>query len=162
MYSAAPVEAPAPGHVPRVFSWVCGDYGCLGHGIQADEGSVFANNHPVPAVAGGNCTLVLTRNCHVYFAGKHMSTGVATMRPSLVDALANNGHVATCVGAGSQTVFCATRGGVTVSWVNEDEKKRPSLSSLAIWIRAWSPTSRAVWDTRCSSCATTTRRTPRR
>jgi alpha-tubulin suppressor-like RCC1 family protein len=104
------VEAPAPGHVPGVFSWGCGDYGCLGHGIQADEytprlvgafrGPVFANNRPVSAVAGDNCTLVLTRNGHAYYVGKRKSTGEATMRPSLVDALANNGHVATCVGAG--------------------------------------------------------------
>jgi alpha-tubulin suppressor-like RCC1 family protein len=122
------VEAPSPGHVPRVFTWGCGDYGCLGHGMQADEyhprlvgafrGPVFANNHPVSAVAGGNCTLVLTRIGHVYYVGRHKSTGEATMRPSLVDALANNGHVATCVGAGSQTIFCSTRGGVTISWGN--------------------------------------------
>lgn len=136
------VEAPAPGHVPRVFTWGCGDYGCLGHGVQADEysprmvgafrGPVFANNHPVYAVAGGNCTLILTKHGHVYYVGRHKSTGEATMRPSLVDALANNGHVVTCVGAGSQTVFCSTNGGVTVSWGNgshgelgygKDEKK---------------------------------------
>lgn len=136
------LEAHAPGHVPRVFTWGCGDYGCLGHGMQADEhsprlvgafrGPVFASNPPVRAVAGGSCTLVLTRNGHVYYVGKHKSTGEATMRPALVDALANNGHVATCVGAGSQTVFCSTKGGVTVSWGNgshgelgygRDEKK---------------------------------------
>ena len=122
------LEAHSPGHVPRVFTWGCGDYGCLGHGVQADEhsprlvgafrGPVFASNPPVRAVAGGSCTLVLTRNGHVYYVGRHKSTGEATMRPALVDALANNGHVATCVGAGSQTVFCSTRGGVTVSWGN--------------------------------------------
>jgi len=38
------------------------------------------------------------------------------MRPTLVDALANNGHVVTAVGAGSTTVFCCTTNGVTVSW----------------------------------------------
>jgi hypothetical protein len=66
----------------------------------------FVNNHPVLAIAGGNCTLVLTRNDHVYYVGKHKSTGKATIGPMLVNALANNGHVVTCVGAGSQTVFC--------------------------------------------------------
>ena len=122
------VEAPSVGRmqVPRVFSWGCGDYGCLGHGIQADEytprlvgamrGPIFANNHPASVVVGSNCSLVLTRNGHVYYVGKHKQAGEATMRPTLVDALANNGHVVTSVGAGSQTVFCATKSGVTVSW----------------------------------------------
>ena len=124
------VEAPTAGasHVPRVFSWGCGDYGCLGHGIQADEytprmiggfrGPIFANNHPVSAVAGSNCSVVLTKHGHAYYVGKHKSAGEATMRPTLVDALANNGHVITSVGAGAQTVFCATKSGVTVSWGN--------------------------------------------
>jgi len=40
------------------------------------------------------------------------------MRPSLIDALANNGHVVECVGGGFQTVFCGTKNGVTVSWGN--------------------------------------------
>mmetsp|Transcript_37307 Transcript_37307/g.78672 ORF Transcript_37307/g.78672 Transcript_37307/m.78672 type:complete len:631 (-) Transcript_37307:159-2051(-) len=124
------VEAPSTvgeqAAVPRVFSWGCGDYGCLGHGIQADEytprlvaafrGPIFANNHPESAVAGSNCTLVKTKNGHVYYMGKHKQAGEATMRPSLVDALANNGHVVTAIGAGSQTVFCSTKMGVTVSW----------------------------------------------
>lgn len=127
----AAVEAPTRGnsrHVPRVFSWGCGDYGCLGHGVQADEytprlvasyrGPMFANNHPASAVAGSNCTLVLTRNGHVYYVGKHKTAGEATMRPTVVDALANNGHVVTAVGAGAQTVFCSTKSGVTVSWGN--------------------------------------------
>jgi len=122
------VEAPTVGrsHVPRVFSWGSGDYGCLGHSIQADEytprlvgafrGPIFANNHPVSAVAGSNCTVVKTRNGHVYYVGKHKSAGEATMRPTIVDALANNGHVVAAVGAGAQSVFCSTTNGVTVSW----------------------------------------------
>jgi alpha-tubulin suppressor-like RCC1 family protein len=121
------VEAPSSGgEAPRVFSWGCGDYGCLGHVVQADEytprmisslrGPIFANNHPVDAVAGSNCSLVKTKNGHVYYMGKHRSVGEATMRPSLIDALANNAHVVTCIGAGSQTVFCSTSNGVTVSW----------------------------------------------
>ena len=121
------VEAPSSGgEVPRVFSWGCGDYGCLGHNIQADEytprmisafrGPIFANNHPVECVAGGNCSLVRTKNGHVYYVGKHRQVGEATMRPTLIDALANNGHVVTAIGAGSQTVFCSTANGVTVSW----------------------------------------------
>jgi len=31
------LEAEAEGHIPRLWSWGCGDYGVLGHGIQADE-----------------------------------------------------------------------------------------------------------------------------
>lgn len=121
------VEAPSTGNeIPRVFSWGCGDYGCLGHVVQADEytprmislfrGPIFANNHPVDCVAGSNCSLVLTKNGHVYYMGKHRSVGEATMRPTLMDALANNSHVVTSVGAGSSTVFCSTTNGVTVSW----------------------------------------------
>ena len=112
--------------IPRVFTWGCGDYGCLGHAIQADEytprlvgalrGPLFANNHPVSCVAGAHCSLVRTKNGHVYYWGKHRSVGEATMRPTLVDALANNGHTAISIGAGSQTVFCSTKNGVTVSW----------------------------------------------
>jgi len=113
-------------HVPRVFSWGCGDYGRLGHTVQADEytprmigafrGPLFANNPPVEAIAGSTCSLVRTRHGHVYYFGKHRTVGEATMRPTLVDALANNGHVVTAVGAGSTTVFCCTTNGVTVSW----------------------------------------------
>ncbi|KAL7479906.1 hypothetical protein ACHAW6_005625 [Cyclotella cf. meneghiniana] len=121
------VEAPSSdGELPRVFSWGCGDYGCLGHVVQADEymprllssfrGPMFTNNPPVEAVAGSNCSLVRTKNGHVYYMGKHRSVGEATMRPTLIDALANNGHVVTAIGAGSQTVFCSTANGVTVSW----------------------------------------------
>eukprot|EP00986_Skeletonema_menzelii_P009111 scaffold4057_cov155-Skeletonema_menzelii.AAC.1 len=112
--------------VPRVFTWGSGDYGCLGHGIQADEyyprlvgalrGPIFANNHPVNAVAGSNCTLVRTKHGHVYYVGKHRQVGEATMRFTLIDALANNSHNVVAIGAGSATVFCSTKAGVTVSW----------------------------------------------
>jgi alpha-tubulin suppressor-like RCC1 family protein len=120
------VEASSSGgEVPRVFSWGCGDYGTLGHAVQADEyiprvinafkGPVFANNHPVDCAAGANCSLVRTKNGHVYYMGKHKNNSEAVMRPSLIDVLANNAHVVTCIGAGSQTVFCSTSNGVTVS-----------------------------------------------
>ena len=112
--------------VPRVFTWGSGGYGCLGHGIQADEyyprlvgslrGPIFANNHPVDAVAGSNCTLVRTKHGHVYYVGKHRQVGEATMRFTLIDALANNSHNVVAIGAGSATVFCSTKAGVTVSW----------------------------------------------
>mmetsp|Transcript_25904 Transcript_25904/g.51949 ORF Transcript_25904/g.51949 Transcript_25904/m.51949 type:complete len:612 (-) Transcript_25904:110-1945(-) len=112
--------------VPRVFTWGSGDYGCLGHGIQADEyyprlvgalrGPMFASNHPVDAVAGSNCSLVRTKNGHVYYVGKHRQVGEATMRFTLIDALANNSHNVVAIGAGSATVFCSTKAGVTVSW----------------------------------------------
>ena len=124
------VEAPSTvdgsSATPRVFTWGSGDYGRLGHGIQADEytprlvaglrGPIFANNSPVSAVAGSNCTLIKTKNGHVYYVGRHRSVGEATMRPTLVNELANNGHVVTAISAGSQTVFCSTKSGVTVSW----------------------------------------------
>jgi len=112
--------------VPRVFTWGSGDYGCLGHGIQADEyyprlvgalrGPMFASNHPVDAVAGSNCSLVRTKHGHVYYVGKHRQVGEATMRFTLIDALANNSHNVVAIGAGSATVFCSTKAGVTVSW----------------------------------------------
>ena len=112
--------------IPRVFTWGSGDYGCLGHGIQADEyyprlvgalrGPIFANNHPVDGVAGSNCTLIRTKHGHVYYVGKHRQVGEATMRFTLIDALANNSHNVVAIGAGSATVFCSTKAGVTVSW----------------------------------------------
>lgn len=112
--------------VPRVFTWGCGNYGCLGHGVQADsfrprlvtalQGPMFASNPPVRTAAGASCSLVLTEQGHVYYFGKHRSVGEATMRPTLLDALAHNGHVVTQLAAGSQTVFCSTKNAVTVSW----------------------------------------------
>jgi alpha-tubulin suppressor-like RCC1 family protein len=122
------VEAPAKNktHPARVFTWGCGDYGVLGHAIQADEysprlvgtiqGPLFARNSPILAAAGAHCSMILTENGHVYYSGKHRSVGEATMRPALIDVLANNMHVVKCLGGGFQSVFCATANGVTVSW----------------------------------------------
>jgi hypothetical protein len=125
------VEAPFKdsSHGPqRVFTWGCGGYGVLGHGVQEDQftpkmvnsfGSpIFKNNGPVRAAAGAQCSIVLTKNGHVYYCGKHRSVGEATMRPALVEVLANNSHVVTALGGGAQTVFCSTQNGVTVSWGN--------------------------------------------
>ena len=125
------VEAPTTsGHVPRVFSFGCGDYGCLGHGVQADEhyprlistlrGPLFASNYPVRAEAGSSCSMVVTQQGHVYYMGKHRQVGEATMRPALIDALANNSHVVTSCSGGAQTVFCTTKNAVTVSWGKGD------------------------------------------
>jgi alpha-tubulin suppressor-like RCC1 family protein len=110
----------------RVFTWGCGGYGVLGHGEQVDQytpqmvnvftGPLFQNNSPVRACAGTHCSLVLTEHGHVYYFGKHRSVGEATMRPALIDVLANNAHVVSTLGAGGQTVFCSTVNGVTVSW----------------------------------------------
>lgn len=125
------VEAHCTGpnlHPCRVFSWGCGAYGCLGHNIQEDEyyprlvsqltGPLFRSNCPVRPAAGAQSSMVLTQNGHVYYWGKHRTVGEATMRPSLIDALANNGHVVECLAGGFQTVFCGTKNGVTVSWGN--------------------------------------------
>lgn len=126
-YHAVAVEAPSGNEIPRVFSWGCGDYGCLGHGKQADEylprmigllstGHMFDTNFAVTASAGAQCSMILTKRGHVYYFGKHRSIGEATMRPNLLDELANNGHVVTHVDGGAQTVVCSTANGVTVSW----------------------------------------------
>merc|ERR1712232_1227836 len=124
------VEAPftSRSHTRRVFTWGCGDYGCLGHYIQVDEyiprvvsglnGPLFDGNSPVKAAAGTHCSMVLTENGHVYYWGKHKISGDAQMKPTIVQALANNGHVVKTVGGGGTTVFCATRDGVTISWGN--------------------------------------------
>mmetsp|Transcript_19621 Transcript_19621/g.37113 ORF Transcript_19621/g.37113 Transcript_19621/m.37113 type:complete len:642 (-) Transcript_19621:26-1951(-) len=120
------VEAPAENHKARVFSFGCGDYGCLGHGVQKDEYfprqiAVF-NNAPigddseVRLAAGNSCSLVQTSAGHVYYWGKHRSVGEAVMRPQLVDVLANNQHIVTHMAAGSQTVVCTTQHGQTVAW----------------------------------------------
>ena len=115
---------------PRIFTWGCGDYGVLGHGIQADEyyprnvGSLtnlrymttVTSASEIRIVAGQHCSLLQTSNGHVYYWGKHRSVGEATMRPTLVDALANNGHVVSEIGAGGQTVVCCTKHGQTVAW----------------------------------------------
>jgi alpha-tubulin suppressor-like RCC1 family protein len=116
---------------PRVFSWGCGDYGCLGHGVQADEYfprliGIFsaasamridlAGRGRLSVSAGAHCSLLQTANGHVYYWGKHRSVGEATMRPQLVDVLANNQHVVTHAAAGGQTVVCSTANAQTVAW----------------------------------------------
>ena len=122
------LEAPRKGKknrsVPtRVFTWGSGNYGCLGHGRQQDEyfPRVVSAGLPPGMIAtkvtcGTTCSLVLTNQGHVYYWGRHRSVGEATMRPQLVDALANNQHVVTLIGAGAQTVACCTNLGSTVVW----------------------------------------------
>merc|ERR1712028_248013 len=97
------------------FSRGCGSYGCLGHGPQKDEyrprlvsifrSPIFAPNPPVRVSLGTTCSLALSSNGHVYYWGKHKSSGEATMNPTVVDVLSNNGHVVTTLGSGNQTVF---------------------------------------------------------
>lgn len=120
------VEATAEGHEARVFSFGCGDYGCLGHGVQKDEFfprqiAVLAMSHVglddnLRLSAGNSCSLLQTSKGHVYYWGKHRSVGEAVMRPQLVDVLANNQHQVSHVAAGSQTVACTTAHGQTVVW----------------------------------------------
>lgn len=122
------IEAPSDENIPpRVWTWGCGNYGCLGHGVQQDEyhprlvvtlssGRLWATNPPVSAAAGSSCSMVLTERGHVYYWGRHRSVGEAMMRPTLLEALANNGHVVTHMAAGSSTVVCSTANAVTVSW----------------------------------------------
>jgi alpha-tubulin suppressor-like RCC1 family protein len=121
------VEAPSTNMASRVFSWGCGNYGCLGHGVQADEhlprlvgalsqGNIWKSNPPVSASAGASCSMILTKAGHVYYFGKHRSVGEATMRPTLLAELANNGHVAEHVAGGNQTVVVCTQNAVTVAW----------------------------------------------
>ena len=106
----------------RVFSWGCGNYGCLGHNRQHDEyfprliESLPKGMVVVKVAAGSNCSLILTENGHVYFCGVTKGNAEATMKPQLVDALANNQHVVTHIGAGAANVACCTDGGNTVVW----------------------------------------------
>jgi len=120
-------EAAPPPPPPRVFTWGCGNYGCLGHGVQQDEyhprlvttlssGPLWTSNPPVRAAAGSSCTMILTERGHVYYCGRHRSVAEAVMRPTLLDALANNNHVVTHIAAGNATVVCSTANGATVSW----------------------------------------------
>jgi alpha-tubulin suppressor-like RCC1 family protein len=120
------IEAPS-NSPPRVFSWGCGNYGCLGHGVQSDEyrprligtlnaGNIWKSNPPIFATAGSSCSMILTKSGHVYYWGKHRSVGEAVMRPQLLAELANNGHVASYVAAGAQTVVISTQNAVTVAW----------------------------------------------
>ena len=120
---------------PRIFSFGCGDYGCLGHGIQKDEyyprqvglvaklplgspsSSSSSSDRPFLSVAAGaHCSLLQTSTGHVYYWGKHRSVGEAVMRPQLVDVLAHNQHVVTHAAAGGQTVVCCTALAQTVAW----------------------------------------------
>lgn len=111
---------------PRVFSWGCGNYGVLGHGIQADEyfpreisclqTTVWLPPGPLSVTCGAQCCLLQTSNGHVYYWGKHRSVGEATMKPMLVDALANNRHVVSHCAAGGQTVVCCTENAQSVAW----------------------------------------------
>ena len=122
----------------RVFSFGCGDYGCLGHGAQKDEyyprmigvvaklplgqmSSSSGDDDPsaplFTVMAGAHCSLLRTNTSgHVYYWGKHRSVGEAVMRPQLVDVLANNQHVVTKAAAGGQTVICSTSLAQTVAW----------------------------------------------
>jgi alpha-tubulin suppressor-like RCC1 family protein len=116
----------------RIFTWGSGDNMVLGHAIQSDEyfprkvgalahlryQATDASVSEVRIAAGQHCSLLQTPNGHVYYWGKHRSVGEATSRPTLVDALANNGHVVSQIGAGGQTVFCCTDNGQTVSYGN--------------------------------------------
>ena len=98
----------------------------LGHGVQQDEyypreiaalgSSVWLPPGPLKASAGAHCSLLRTANGHVYYWGKHRSMGEATMRPSLVEALANNRHVVTHSDGGGQTVVCCTENAQAVAW----------------------------------------------
>lgn len=128
----APFDAPPPvdrhdfRHVRRVFSWGAGNYGCLGHRIQADEyyprlvdtltGPLLTSNQPHTAECGSQCSMIITTEGHVYYWGKHRSVGEATMRPTVMDFLANNGHVVQSCGGSLGTVVCSTKNGNTVSW----------------------------------------------
>jgi alpha-tubulin suppressor-like RCC1 family protein len=106
----------------RVFSWGSGNYGCLGHGRQADEYYPrHVENCPtgmagIKIAAGSTCSLLLTSNGHAYYWGQHQSSKDAVMKPKLVDALANNQHIVTHIGAGNSNVACSTDLGNTVVW----------------------------------------------
>lgn len=123
------VEASAEDHKPRIFSFGCGDYGCLGHGIQKDEyfprqiavleNAPTGDDSEIRLVAGNSCSMLQTSAGHVYYWGKHRSVGEAQMRPQLVDVLANNQHVVTHTAAGFQVVACTTEHAQTVVWGQE-------------------------------------------
>ena len=108
---------------PKVLTWGCGNYGCLGHGQQTDEYyprvvTTLPRGLQMEQVqAGSTCTLVLTaQQGHVYYFGKHKSSSEAKMRPQLVDELAHNQHVVSHLAAGTATVACCTNQGSTVVW----------------------------------------------
>jgi alpha-tubulin suppressor-like RCC1 family protein len=117
------LEAPNNQNHQRIFSWGCGNYGCLGHGRQADDYFPRHVEYGLPRgmamnklAAGAHCSLVLTGQGHVYYWGQHKQSGEATMKPQLVDALANNQHNVTQIGAGAANVACSTDLGNTVVW----------------------------------------------
>jgi alpha-tubulin suppressor-like RCC1 family protein len=121
------IEKKITNATPRVFSWGCGNFGCLGHRVQRDElaprlvegltGPIFNSNYPVRAAAGATCSLVITSSGHLYYWGKHgRSNNEATMRPTLQEQLAHNGHVVKDVSAGNATVVVCTENGSTISW----------------------------------------------
>jgi len=110
----------------RVFSWGCGNFGCLGHGVQSDQyyprqmsffkNTFFANNSAVNAACGSLHSLVQTKKGHVYYWGRLRAMDDAAMKPVLLEALANNSHDVTSMACGNQSIFCSTALGATVSW----------------------------------------------
>lgn len=122
-HHAMAIEAPAKNASgTRVFSWGSGNYGCLGHNRQQDEYfprhiDAFPKGSSATMIAAGsNCSLALTELGHVYFWGVTKALADAAMKPQLVDALANNQHVVTHIGAGPAYVGCSTAGDKTVVW----------------------------------------------
>lgn len=122
-HHALALEAPASNATgTRLFSWGCGNYGCLGHNRQHDEYfprlvEAFPKGMTgTKLAAGGNCSLVLTDQGHVYFWGVTKANADAAMKPQLVEALANNQHVVSYIGAGAGNVACCTEGQNTVVW----------------------------------------------
>jgi len=123
-HHALALEAPSGGDGvgTRIFSWGCGNYGVLGHNRQKDEyyprhiSSVQRGMTFTKLAAGSNCSLALTVQGHAYYWGNHRSNADAVMKPKLVDALANNQHIVTHIGAGPGNVVCTTDLGNTVVW----------------------------------------------
>eukprot|EP00534_Pseudo-nitzschia_fraudulenta_P011231 CAMPEP_0201220578 /NCGR_PEP_ID=MMETSP0851-20130426/191667_1 /ASSEMBLY_ACC=CAM_ASM_000631 /TAXON_ID=183588 /ORGANISM="Pseudo-nitzschia fraudulenta, Strain WWA7" /LENGTH=619 /DNA_ID=CAMNT_0047510307 /DNA_START=121 /DNA_END=1980 /DNA_ORIENTATION=+ len=124
-HHALALEAPPVGGGStgtRIFSWGRGNYGVLGHNRQKDEyyprhvSSLQRGMTFTRLAAGSNCSLGLTAQGHVYYWGNHRSNAEAVMKPQLVDALANNQHVVTHIGAGPGSVACTTDLGNTVVW----------------------------------------------
>jgi len=123
-HHALALEAPSVGDGvgTRIFSWGCGNYGVLGHNRQKDEyyprhiSSLQRGMTFTKLDAGSNCSLALTTQGHVYYWGNHRSNADAVMKPQLVDALANNQHNVTHIGAGPGNVVCTTDLGNTVVW----------------------------------------------
>jgi alpha-tubulin suppressor-like RCC1 family protein len=122
-HHALALEAPSTeGTAPRVFSWGCGNYGVLGHNRQKDEyyprhvASLSRGMTFTKLAAGSNSSLALSTQGHVYYWGQLRSASEAVMKPQLVDALANNQHLVTKIGAGGASVACTTDLGNTVVW----------------------------------------------